>query len=427
MGKLWLSILGAAACGHNTGVPVVDGGVAPDSAAARDVRVTTATYDPTQLDGTPVAGVIVVALDDHHALEVEDTTDATGELTLHDLAPGSSLTVVYPDLGTQRRIMTVLDVKPGDHLQFGKSRPIWGNPTFTVTITVPALAGATRFDFNDGCSSATANGTTVATIGIAPECNDSNHGVVAVAYDSANRMIASAYVAAPNVAANATIAIPAWTANATGDITLDISGLPAEITRAAVDIAAIYPAQIMFDALSNGAPTAGAYSAALTIPHNSTRMVATAYISNASNNTQYSTVALDPRATESSFEPPVMPWVDTVVIRGASVTWHVSGAAIPDAGLLAYQWSGPAVFTSWFVIMPWGPTSLDLSDVPAPLAQYLPSATDSPNVYVTYVDLASATSYVDVRALPSWQLEDPQSAVYSGAQSSVQWASNEGE
>jgi hypothetical protein len=156
---LYLSFTIAAACGKEHAL--VDAGsfdanhtdanTGPD---ADPHGIVTVTVLDSQGTGAPQKDVPVVFREPNGDLAAEVKTDVNGKASASVLA-GASVTAVYPAIGTQHPLETILDVKPGDDLTIGAAHDTTAAGTFTVNVL--DIAGTGSYSVYGPCGGNTVN------------------------------------------------------------------------------------------------------------------------------------------------------------------------------------------------------------------------------------------------------------------------------
>jgi hypothetical protein len=143
-----LLVVGAAACSGPAG-ETPDGAERPDATADAGVDAnvpTTAQVVTLTRDGRlrPVEGLVVWSNRADGTVDDQVLTASDGSATIH-VESGGSVTAVY---GT--RLETVLDVEPGDVLQFGRQTFEFTPVTGSITVTWPTYPGADQYLLTNG-------------------------------------------------------------------------------------------------------------------------------------------------------------------------------------------------------------------------------------------------------------------------------------
>ncbi len=404
----------------------IDAEPAPDAIPGGTVHVTTFGRNGS-LPGAVVANVEVLVYGLDGTMRDRDQTDANGEATL-DVLSGDTVTAIYDLIAEQDVVLTTyVGVKPGDDLRFGDfpNTPGTGATTGTMTLTWPALTGATSVTLVTDCGSQNpAVSATSATVTQTDTCNGPTFSALLYSYDVSSNILQWGEVHDVAFTNAGTAAITALQAGTT--FSVDFTAIAPEVSSYNLYAYASVGNNwwsVGYPYFVNGVPQAGALSG--TIPWASGVDGASIYeyvYRNGNYGYQYGSRRLDPgvNAVTTPFAP--LPWLtDSVltVVDARLVQWFQFGTAPYDAGLVTLRWSldtgiiitdgaslgsGSSVSYRWDLIIPPGLTALTFPELPEELAAYAPPTTANVNTRVQLVDTDAITGFDAARALPEWEL-----------------------
>jgi|GEM_PF-2979856 len=404
-----------------------DASIPEDAPATTKVNVTAVSrhYEPLESQA-PRAGVSVYAISTAGALVGTVTTGADGKASV-ELPTGGSVTAVYPK-GTQSNrvtVVTYMGVKPGDNLTFGDhDTQHMATPGTEGQLTVqwPAVANATSYEVLSPCyETSTTNLTT--TLSLWEGCQKPVAPVALIAYDGSEHVIASVFLPAAVYTPGSTLAITAeqWVSQAaTPSYGVTVTGLVPAVQSVNISATGEFE-RLWFDRSAYGIePNQGTATTAFSLPsaalnkHGMARLWRGDY-----DGRQYFWKA---GAAPLSIDASGRPWVTTAAASAEDrlVQWLQSPGTAYDAATVQLHWS-PSDDTrvTWRVLLPPDETLFDFKAFPPELADFLPNASTGFDVGLRLIDLSSANSYDDVRALPEWHVMDPEGAVRLGDEPSV--------
>ncbi len=433
-----LSLLALAACG-STGHATDAGGDAPP---AGDVTITAVVRCCERPVGAPQIGVHVIVVQPGGSPGDSGMTDVEGNLVLHGVQRGASISAVYPRpaVGPQQ-VTTFIGVQPGDHLTLGDRYGDQGTLYFipplpldqNIFVELPAVDGTQWFSITTSCTSFLEGGPGPVSfpVSFASWCQDATGPLLVVAMDPLLNPFATAFVPAAPFIASSTITITDFTPNSADNFTMSISGLRAQVAQVELDAVAAYGGPIaLVSATPPAAPATGALISSATIPAAPPRVVT------------HASMQLEPEfglvdsyraiaGTEPSItlSPPTLPVVGGALADPAAgqATWLQSDGDY-DATVLGLSWistdpqEGPQAH-HWTVILPPGTSSFELGEQ---LSVVPISSPAPPSFSVELIDIASVQGYDELRALPEWAITDPGAAAIDGYFDAADTAANEG-
>ncbi len=402
-----------------------------DAPVAGTVNITTNVRCCDLAPGTAQAGVRVIVTGRNNAVGATAMTDAQGKASVAVHA-GDSVTAVYPEdvPNLRTRLTTIAGVKPGDNLTFGDA--YWVPPATGVdgqlNVSWPAVTGANYYEVYTPCGSYFAgSATTTATIPLSAYCQTATAPIVFVAHDNNGLIVATSYLPAAPFTPGTLPAIT-WTP-VTPSYAVSVSGLDAAINQVYLSSGVTFPSQIT---IANGdypTITAGAGTLSFAIPAGAQRAYGSMDLRR--NGTRGRQTYMKAGAASAAFAAPTMPWLTGLAASPGDVqaVW-LQTAGTYDAATLRFNWSHSVAvethYFDWNVILPPGVTSLNIGTPPAELAPYLPATTDDLGSDLVLVDLASATGYDALRALPEGRIMNPEAAVRAGDETAASVSSFDG-
>jgi hypothetical protein len=436
MGRTGWWWLFAAACGGGGGAPSNDAAVLDavviDAPPPTDVEVTTYVRCCGMPPLTAQAGVTVVAIQPNSEVVVA-VSDATGHVTLHDIQANATVYAGYPESdAATTTLVTVFGVKPGDHLVFGeKVIGAWDahGTAGTLTVNLPAYAGANSYRVSSGCSSI--QGSSPISVPIIARCQTPTSTFASIAYNSGTP-IATSYATNVAYTPGTTYNTGAWIP--LSPITFSMSGL-AGVTSY-VDFSVGSVGTIAADGtFGRVVPTNGAISSTLSAPRSAPAIFvyATPELGPSHTGKHEFMARLAPNAITAQLVDPGIPWVGEVTGDSTTLSWSQTAGPY-DAASVALAWIRVDVDSTrhtfvWLVVLPSGVTSLEkYPTLPPELDPFVMRPADEQNVLgvpsVTLVDFTEAANYDGARALPEWALTLPTAAATAGDVEGVAVAHN---
>ncbi|MCE9577867.1 MAG: hypothetical protein K8W52_32330 [Deltaproteobacteria bacterium] len=418
-----------AACGgggdnfpdaNNTDANNVDSGVSIDATVSGAVTVTTRSRCCTDAVGTLIAGVPVIAVQPDGTALPTVTTDASGVAALTGVQLGATITAIY-DTTEGPDLVTVVGVKPGDHLEFGeKFTPTTTGVEGTMTLTFPDN-GAYYFQAFTPCGAPGITGpATQLTLFQYTYCQTPTADILLVAYDTSFNVIASARLHATPYTNDITASVSAWTPGIT--LTPTLTGLTADTTYVSMVANSIADTVYYNDNVYPDYAT-GTASAPIQLPAGTDRIALSVSESRTGDvGSHVEGRSLAPAATTAAIASNQLPWLGQTTVSGAGsvAQWIQVGTGAYDGAVAYANWSrfdataDTTVYYSWTLVLPPGISSYSWAGAPAALADYLPGLGDSVNGDVILVDLTDATGYDGLRAAPEWISSCPECAIRQG-------------
>lgn len=424
-----LFVIALAACGEDK--PFADAAVGsdadeidaaeliPDALPAGQVTVTTHSRCCVTLPG-PLAGVDVFVVGPDGTIGDTAVTGADGTAVV-DVVTGDSVTAAYPR-SNGADLATVVGVEPGDSLTFGDKFRLPDGLAVTTTFSWPA-AGSTYRLFAPCGSTLTAATSVVDSNNFA--CGKLVTDYLVIAEDS--KGIATNWGMFEDVmlvdSGDETLA--AWSPAGTLDVT--VSGLPSEVTFAAITSTLVVDGRNTFEHAQSGVVTSGATLLASVWPTGAgDRIASVVRLDRSGFGSQEVHDTAGPSTTARPLTPTLLPWV-TEAIGNATLgtaTWLQTAMTGYDGAVLQISWRRAPVAGlfggsnddtfSWTIVLPPGISEVEFPPVPAALASSAPGAADSIVVEVSLLDLSGVDGYAAFRARPEWVLDCPQCAHASG-------------
>lgn len=425
---LCLSSVLAAACGEvvqpggddmpDIDAPEVDMQVEIDAPAPGTVTVV-ATQRTGPDQGLPAPDVQVFATFPDGSTSSVVLTNSSGTAELDDVPFGSSVTAIDASVAGDPRLVTFLHVSPGDTLRVGGEPfgPGQGDPNGTMTITVPAVTGATNYTVFHQCGSNGATApTTSITISGTSTCNSGAMDLFFVAIGPvgdppSNQPIRWAFVPDVNYQAGGSFSLSAW--QTAGTFSFLVTDLEPEVTEVALQALPFVNNQILFiPAFVETAPSDGMVTANVPWTNGGERTIVLFQAFRPAVGSFARLVVLPPDATSFTAARPAMPLLGPTLASAVArqITWIEVGTGSYDAQILELQWSvtnpdaGIDDFR-WMIVAPQvDDRSIAFPAHPASVARFFPGMNASIEVdsfLLKYDDL----DYDDLRAKPEWELQ----------------------
>jgi len=398
-----LACLLLVACGGGGDAPGGPDAGDPDADLPSGTIAVTA-YGSFEDPAGPKPDVDIVAINPGGSSSTARTgPDGTAELTI---VAGASVVAMYPDqFNGEYEVWAVLGAAPGDELVFGDpSRRLVGAETDSMTVTFPAVAGATGYFVHGECRLATvAAPATSVTIHHFTDCAPASQDLVLFAYNGATGALLG-YGAMPDTpfTADGSVALASW--EAPGSLTLEAAGIPDDVIRAEMLAVMATPDGLGYPRSSSDlVPSGGAVSWTTGFaPLGDAAEVRLSLITS-EGQTQHTSDVIDAATTTHTFtDVAALPWVVDVGGDAATSTIEATtaGGRAPDATVIAVDLFNGQNYR-WLVVAP--PPSGDDASFTLPR---LPSPFDGANldsdgaagdVYVTLLDVLDAAGYDELR------------------------------
>jgi hypothetical protein len=411
--------------------------------ATTSVTVTTYSRQGVHPSGTLEADIPVVTVQPNGSLGPVGMTGADGTVTLTGVEAGAGISAIYPvpnGAATDRVTVTMLGVKPGDHLVFGERFADTPGPADagTLTIDFPAVTNATSYEAYWSCGSTSVQAPAT-SLGVGETCAMPTVNVLLLARDGTGTIIASGVVKHAPFTSSNTVTLAAWTPATANNFTVSATGLAAATNGASLGVDMVVDGAYELSSWGGATVAGNAASMMFQAPPGGDRIYAYAMLrqngGTVGRKEAYAALAQD--ATTASFTEPALPWLGnatTIDAAKQTITWTEVGTGAYDAAVVRGSWSrtdaGTQVTTNYTWIVagpPGGGNSLSWAGAPAALAPYLPGTTDTINgESVMLVDLSSATSFDQLRAAPEWQWSTPGRATARGELTGISTASFDG-
>ena len=360
-------------------------------------------------NGEPEAGADVFIVDGDGTRSM--TADGDGNLRA-TILPGASVTIVHrAGLSVSGvRLVTVMDVRPGDELDFSRRGPALQPIRGEMTFHAAPFAGAVRHVSANGCNTGTASADQVMRLRFSPRCGAGPHDILVMAQNIQGQLLAyKTLLDVPFAAGGGPIEVPGdYIAASRFQATYDApaSGHVVQLLRSALHDGLSYAsnggqANVVdgASAISVAYPTVGDRMRVRSSVYRDTRPVGPRQIIQ-DLAASASTYALDFRAV-------LQPWL--VDARIDLATWTVSftqdstEATQPDADVLMVRLfyetgTGPEErLNEWYVLAPPDTTAVQLPILPAALASLGPNAANPPQGEIDRVDFSDREGYDAVR------------------------------
>lgn len=415
------SLLGAA-CGSVKETPDAST-IDADQSGTATVKTEAALFGTTG----SIANIDVVSMLPNNTLleAIKTGADGLGSIKVY---PGGSVTAVYRRPGdTGAELISYLGAKPNDTLTFGNRNPLLlnnvslGTQTYEWTVQAPgASQHCAATSCSASCSIAPATNVVFAELA---SCNRTPMDVLYVARNAMNQTTHYSLRTNVTFSAGATVSTTFW--QAAPNATVNITGVPAEVTQLFGQWLTVLNLQDERSLASSysGNPTGGAFTTTFGFHATGRRTVGRVQfqrlgsfdimtlLDSFNTNTLTQTVA----------SPQFTPWLQGVLASAPlrKVTWNAvaTAASATDGTVVSLQWDrmvgATNQFYRWYLIVPPGVSSIALPDLPAPLNSLLPPDDRFLGATVRLFDVP-ATGYDAVRALPSRNVMCIECAVRAG-------------
>lgn len=374
----------------------IDG--APDAPNHGPVTVT--VYDFNN-PGNVVTGVPVVFIEADGTVAAKPVTDTLGIATA-DVHPGASATAVITAQGNDM-IMTLADIRPGDHINLGPVTPFTSTTDGTFTVSYPSYSGATYYDVVGPCGYYNAQTALSYAMTITTDCKQSAMDILVVANNASGPI---GYLEKPNVAytpggstfVSGSYLLPATFSASYTNVDASVTGIT--FTR-------YVPARNGFTTVNSGTPANGTLSLnTLALNGQSSRVQTRASRPNELNNV-FQNMAGNLTSYSMDMGATLLPWLNMPVVDLANkkvmIPVDTTGTTSdkPDVFVTSFSYSrtnGSAGTTSyrWFVIAPEA-ADITLPPLPADVGDVLPQSTDTLGTVLAVMDDTSTTTWDDAR------------------------------
>ncbi len=418
---LALATTTAAACGEVPGFidastgddDSIDASTVDAEPQPSPVNVITHTRCCTDAPGRK-AGVQVFVVHPDGSLGDTATTDGNGEASV-DILPGSSVTAFY-DRAPGGSLFTFVGVQPGDTLTFGERYSIGGAQTQTavVTVTWPAQAGTSYYYVAGPCGTFYVGNVTSYADTIYDTCGAGPTDYFILAIDNTGAVTRYGTIAS---VAHTTQTVNLASFQAAGSFSLDVTGLPPEITGTYLNLYSYAGARFLSGYGTYVTPSGGRAVATTGLPGTAVQTIFTSINLYRDGNfgSQTFTETFAGASAHTLANPRPLPWLSSVIYSPVTqqALWLQAGNEPYDAALLSMYWSrggggsavvagGSGEYYDWRLLLPPGVTDVKFPEVPAALRSRIPTSDDSVDVYVELRESSSVDSYRDVFALPEW-------------------------
>lgn len=332
-------IIGLAACGGGTSFP--DGnltdGPTRDSASAGDAAgVASVAVHVRRVDGSGAddAGAMVAFAGPDGVVTTTLTTDATGHAT-GTVAIGGSVTVAQRDADPSVRTITqttIVGLHDGDAIEIGPEARFAG----AMTITVPALAGATGYHAAGPCLAGDASSTTV-DVALGTGCASPRTIVMVADTPTGAQFLTQADVAPADGAMLSMTGT--WAPAASIAIAVTAPSTPADLRRDVIlaggSAYGDAPTGVVGTTATFATP-AGVGDAALLQANLGTHVI-------------WQVAPLDATAFDAS---PTLPAITAVTPTSGAITWELDGPSTADAIVLDMEGGTEGQPIVWRAILP---------------------------------------------------------------------------
>lgn len=426
-GFAYLSLLLFAACGEVAGSPDAAGdddeidASAPPADAAIDavtegpITVTAMTRCCNDIPNAPESGVRIVAASPSGEIYDSAVTDTSGQATLTIMA-GASVTAIYqnPTGDGANKLVSFLDVQPGDQLTVGDKFSV-NTALGSMTVSWPAVAGATTYRVYHPCGSNSASApTTTLTITENSGCLVAPMDILFTASEGST-LVRWGLLPDVTFAAGGSTTLNAW--QPMNSFTLNASGLPTDVSEVSVAASPVFNNRTTMSASISGTPSGGMLSGTRPWAVGGDAIQITAFVGRATFGLIQVLDRIPSTETTATFDgTSLLPWLDTPTADGATrtVTWASEGTPGGDGLVVFLRWpTTPALFGGgsdheWIVMAPPGANTLALPSLGAENAAFDVPSSGEISVNGGIIDFEQDDGYGDYRARPEWEatLED---------------------
>ncbi len=423
-------------CGQVKGTQATDAHVATEGGPDADLTGTVNVITQTHVNGggtigDPAPMIQLISLLPNGKLSDMQQTDSAGHATLN-VFPGGSVTAIYPHvLDTGADLVTYLGVQPNDTLTLGNRFTTGTNNALgSMTVTVPALGGASFYDVFTPCGGFGLSISTSISTAVSAEdsCVHTPYQMVFLAFNS-NDVIIGYNFLSPTFQANTTISLGGWSNAVT--TTLNLTGLPDEVSNLSFDLFDIANGgQQLFSTFGgSGSPTGGAFTGAVPWGPGTERTMGELFLSRKGSFSETEILdGLSPNPSSWTVaDTTLTPWMSGSIVSAGTqtVTWFpvkTTGASVLDGTVALLNWTHQTTISGtttnipfkWNVIVPPDITEFTLPALPSPFDTNLPQPEDFLNGEVRLLEIPSATGYDAFRAVPERNLTCPECAVRAG-------------
>ncbi|MBV8762979.1 MAG: hypothetical protein JO257_37180 [Deltaproteobacteria bacterium] len=419
--------LGLAACGAvsapaNNDAKTVDTTPMIDAPAPGPVNVVTQSrFSGGPPPGSPLGGIAVFAIRPDGTLADMQTTDASAATATLQAYDGDSVTALYPHMGDAGAdLTTFMGVKHGDTLTFGLRFGLSSALVGSMNIAWPAIANTNYVVYTD-CGGYGFGTATSGSISEYTYCHRDPMDVMIVARDATTSIVTQAgLIPAVAFQNGGTATLQNWHA-ATSTKSLQITGLPSEVTNVSMSQFEVISGNAAFSFGAGGAPSNGQFtSSAFQWPGQATLEWTRIFLMRQGNWAQmgiFDNTA--PTIQPYSITAPALPpWMTTNYVFSAAaqmMAWFPVGTGPQKGTILRVNWSHNGVPYSWSFVVPPGVTALTFPKLPDAVAMNAPHLEDTGGVnYVRTFDIPELAGYDDVRKLPEMTLTGLDIAVEAG-------------
>jgi hypothetical protein len=417
-----------AGCGKvNDTPPPVDGSTIDADQSGNATIVTQAALFGGTI-GAKVSDIDIVSMLPNNMVLATAKTDANGSATIK-VYPGGSVTAIYKHVATidpGADLITWAGVKPGDTLTFGSRVFSTAGQTSTTlgtqTYSWPAFTGASSYDVFTSCTGI----GTAATSVVGSESSLCHREPMDVLYGAfgAGGLIAYNFRSNVPFANGGSVAIGGWSPVATGSIS--VTGLPAEITSVSGNFRTILDSndEVSLGGSYNGTPTGGAFSGTFNWHPTGERSVGLLSLNRNGFSAMHVYDSFSASTlTQTVAAPSLTPWLQSSPTASAALrtaNWFLvpEASSVYDGQVLHLNWNHTVAAMNvpfqWSIILPPGPTAIDLPALPAQFNDSLPATEDFLSAQIRVFDIQSATGYDQIRAMPSANIMCLDCAVRAG-------------
>jgi hypothetical protein len=399
----------------------------PDAPPVGAVTVT--TYNRCCDDpGGLTAGVDVFVIEPDGSLGDRKTTSGTGMVTLEGVPAGSSVTALYPQVGSSIDRVTVVAVEPGDNLVFGETVRDEIGVNGVMSVTVPEYPGAYYYALNSPCGggsmyapTTTGNLYFYADSGCDPDDIDIQVTVVSPSYFP----MASAYLDNISFADGGNVAVSSWVTSPT--LQLRATDVPSEVDYVELYVESAFSnGSTYYGGYRNGvygSPTDGMFASSLTWVSGGPGSIGSLSMYRPGDVGEQEFYGRFTGTASYTASPTPLPWLGEAYVSavGREVAFAKLGDEPYDAAVLqSYWYDNDPVFGkggtnhSWVVIIPPGVTEFTWANAPAAIAGFLPTTFDNLSGNLMLVDFPNADGYDGLRALDETAITCPECALRTG-------------